>query len=242
MREAGALPHARLVLPLLSFGAGADDAFALTALGGIFTANLTGNAILAAAYIRPHYVVVLAGALTAILSFAAALCAGFRITRPLMRDGFGDAATLTALIGSAACLKFVVALWWFAPHDPAMLLLGIAASAAAMALQTVATKRDGIARGATTTYMTGTLTDLLGDIMDGGERWTSWRWIPLAALPTGALVAMVVGQIWPPLMPLVPLGATFTCLCLISEPSRAFALLRRIAAIAMRPFTSSGRR
>lgn len=34
------------MLLFLSFGAGATDAFAFLALGGIFTANMTGNLVL----------------------------------------------------------------------------------------------------------------------------------------------------------------------------------------------------
>src|SRR5690349_2196820 len=128
------------VAVVLSLGAGATDAFAFLALGGIFTANMTGNLGLTTLFQRPGYATALAGALVALAVFAAALAAGFRMKR---------------VLGPAAGLQALVLAGWLAhvPH-PAL----IACSAAAMALQTVAGKRafDGV----TTTFVTGTLTSL----------------------------------------------------------------------------------
>lgn len=199
-----------LVLPLLSFTTGAADGFAYLVLGGIFTANMTGNAVLATVYDRPTSPTVLAGALTAIVAFALALAAGFRLTQ-----GRGDAASRIALIGSAACLAVVAVLWWAAPHTGLAVPVLIALSAAAMALQTVAAKRDGVPHGATTTYATGTLTDIIGDIVEGTARWNSPRWLVLLALPAGAVVAVVVATHWPAVTPLVPLASTTASLALI---------------------------
>ncbi|MDD1451425.1 DUF1275 family protein [Sphingomonas sp. H160509] len=47
------LGRSRVALPLLAFGAGAADAFAFSMLGGIFTANMTGNAVLEAMFEQP---------------------------------------------------------------------------------------------------------------------------------------------------------------------------------------------
>ena len=63
--------HAALVL--LSFSAGAADAFAFLALGGIFTANMTGNLILTGMFTRPEFGATLVGAIVAIVAFAALL-------------------------------------------------------------------------------------------------------------------------------------------------------------------------
>lgn len=203
-----------LVLPLLSFATGAADGFAYAALGGIFTANMTGNAVLATVYDHPGYPTVLAGAVTAIVAFAVALIAGFRVTsRWGGTSAFG--ASFGALIAAAFCHVGVVLLWWVAPHAGLAVQATIAASAAAMALQTVAAKRDGVLHGATTTYATGTLTDLLADVVDGTARWSSARWLVLAALPAGALVAVVTAARWPMVTPLVPLAATTACIWLI---------------------------
>ena len=199
-----------LVLPLLSFSTGAADGFAYLALGGIFTANMTGNAVLATVFTRPGYETVLAGALTAIGAFALALAAGFRMTRAR-----GNDASLVALIASALCLAAVALWWWFGLHTGLAVFGLITLSAAAMALQTVAAKRDGVPHGATTTYATGTLTDLVGDIVDGKAPWSSPRWLVLLALPAGALLAVGIALYWPAATPLLPLVSTTASIGLI---------------------------
>jgi len=215
------LHRVRAVLPLLSFGTGAADAFAFLVLGGIFTANMTGNAVLAAMYTRAGYTTVLAGALIAIMSFAGALFVGFRLTRPIASRRPGESATLFSLMLSAAFLAMVVLLWWVAPHSHGALLCMIAASSAAMALQTVATKHDGVPRGAVTTYATGTLSDLLQDIEAGSVGWWSARWLPLAALPSGAAAAVFLSQSWPEITPLLPLCASLASMAYIASKPRS---------------------
>lgn len=205
----------RIALPLLSFGAGAADGFAYLVLGGIFTANMTGNAVLATVYDRPGYPTILVGALTAIGAFAVALIVGFRFTRA----GRGFAAR-RALIASLMCHVSVVLMWWCSTRSGQVVLCLIATSAAAMALQTVAAKRDGVAHGATTTYATGTLTDLLKDVVEGQVDWYSIRWLSLFALPAGAVVSVAVARTWPDVTPLIPLIATMVCIRLISRGSR----------------------
>lgn len=204
-----------LLLPLLSFGTGAADGFAYLALGGIFTANMTGNAVLAVVFVKPGYSVVLAGAVTAILAFVAALAVGFRATR-----GQRPGAARHALILSALCHGGVVLLWWCAPHRAVAIVLLIAASAAAMGLQTVAAKRDGVRHGPTTTYATGTLTDLVSDIIDGTAQWRSTRWLTLIALPGGAAAVVALAQVWPDAAPVVPLLATTVSVALLSRGGR----------------------
>lgn len=208
-----------VILPILSFGAGAADAFAFTALGQIFTANMTGNAILASMFTRSGYAVTLAGAGVAIGAFVLSLALGFLVTR----EAGGSKATLIALLMSASCLTFVVLLWWSLPHAGAWLLCMVACSAAAMALQTVAMKRDGIAGGATTTYLTGTLTDLLEDIVDGRTPSFTRRWFPLLALPLGAASSALVEMIAPMWSPLLPLAATLLCAALLVEQPGSYA-------------------
>lgn len=203
--------HAALVLPLLSFGAGAADAFAFMVLGGIFTANMTGNIVLATLFTRANYAATFAGTTIATGAFTLALLMGFHATRKLPHG----TAVLLALVMSAACLNLVVALWWFAPHNRIAMLLMVAGSAAAMALQTVAARRDGIARGATTTFLTGTLADLMQDIADGAELWRSPRWLSVAALPFGSISAAVTMNALPLAAPLLPLCATLICIAAV---------------------------
>lgn len=214
------LPHAKVILPLLSFGTGAADAFAFTALGGIFTANMTGNAVLATIFTKGDYKAVLAGALVAMVSFATALYVGFRVTRRPEIAAVPDGPTLAALAMSAGCLLLVCLLWWFAPHTHGQALVAIAASSFAMALQTVAAKKDGVPHGPTTTYLTGTLTDIMEDIAEGSIPWWNVRWLPLVTLPLGAVLAVCTCLTYPDVTPLLPLAATTIAMALIAGPMR----------------------
>lgn len=212
------LGRSRVALPLLAFGAGAADAFAFSMLGGIFTANMTGNAVLAAMFEQPTYGTVLIDTFSATTGFTIALFIGFRLTRS--RHGNPVHAALTA---AAGCHVMVALLWWFGPHTRGFVCLLLSGSAAGMALQTVAVKRGGVEHGPPTTYVTGVLTDLVHDIVDGNAGWTNSRWLPLAALPCGAIAAVLVTTAAPSLTPLIPTLTTFACIALISrhvEPGR----------------------
>ncbi len=90
---------------MLSFAAGAADAFAFLLLGGIFTANMTGNLILAGLPTRPGYMSVLVGAAVAVTAFSVALYGGFRLQRNHSR-------VLTLLLVAGALHVFVAGLWW----------------------------------------------------------------------------------------------------------------------------------
>lgn len=205
----------RVVLPLLSLGAGAADGFAYLVLGGIFTANMTGNAVLATMYGRRDYDLILTGSLTAIGAFAIALVVGFRLAGARQSN-----AARKALIVSALCHVAVVLMWWCSTRAGPIVLCLIAASAAAMAFQTVAAKRDGVDRGATTTYATGTLTDLLKDLVDGKVDLFNIRWISLLTLPAGAALSVVVARTWPHATPLIPLITTVVCILLLRPMTR----------------------
>lgn len=228
LQDAGSFPAGRgrapirniaITLPLLSFGAGAADAFAFLALGGIFTANMTGNAVLAALFNRAGYAQVLTGALCAISVFALALWAGFRMTRTAAKAGRNETAMLKALALAAICHAIVAVIWWIRPHSLVEVLDMIMASAAAMALQTVAAKRDHVSRGSTTTYLTGTLADLMQDVAEARAGWMNTRWIPIIALPLGAASSTALLLISPWITPLLPLAVTLLCMMIIVGPS-----------------------
>jgi uncharacterized membrane protein YoaK (UPF0700 family) len=148
-------PVHAVVAITLSLAAGATDAFAFQALGGIFTANMTGNLVLTTLFQRPGYAGSLVGALVAIAVFAAALAAGFELTRAAPRG------RVVSLLGAATGLQALVLVGWLR-HGPdtalALQCALVACSAGAMALQTVVGRRVSSFAGVTTTYVTGTIT------------------------------------------------------------------------------------
>jgi uncharacterized membrane protein YoaK (UPF0700 family) len=164
------LPRARdALLALLAGSAGCVDALSDLRLGNVFTANMTGNAVLLGiatgqqvAARALHSLAALAGFVLGVLA-GAALCG---------RHGSeaGDwppRVTLALAVELVALLALAVG-WTLAGGDPVggaeYGLVGVAALA--MGLQSAAV-RQLRAGGVATTYMTGTLTGLLAGLVVG---------------------------------------------------------------------------
>lgn len=123
-------------LLVLSFCSGATDAFAFINLGGIFTANMTGNLILVSLIHRPGYLVTLLGAGIAIVVFSAALLLGFRLTTAPHPNGQPKPhpRVITILAIAALAQALVTSIWAVVdarPHLPMQIVL-VALSAVAM--------------------------------------------------------------------------------------------------------------
>ncbi|MCR2809916.1 MULTISPECIES: DUF1275 domain-containing protein [unclassified Microbacterium] len=180
------------VLVLLSFSAGAADAFAFLALGGIFTANMTGNLVLIGMFSRPEFAQTLVTALIAIVSFVGVLYAAFRLTVPTGALPVTQRHTLRRLVLPSLVLQtLVVAIWAALRGDVGMVerCIVISLSAAALALQTVAAKKLSDIEGVTTTYVTGTLTTTMHDLAVRSAHGQGLRVLSVVALPVGAVSA-----------------------------------------------------
>jgi uncharacterized membrane protein YoaK (UPF0700 family) len=183
-----------LALVLLSFGAGAADAFAFLALNGTFTANMTGNLILVALFTRPGFPVTLLCALVAIIVFAVVLYLAFRATMQTPTTQDVHRSLIRRLLFPSIFLQLVVVVaWTTSAHvgSPSLLLQCsvIAFSAAALALQTVAAKKLSDIGGVTTTYVTGTLTTTMQALAERDDRGQALRVLSILALPCGALAS-----------------------------------------------------
>jgi len=182
-------------LLLLSFGSGAADAFAFLALGGIFTANMTGNLILSGMFSRPEFLQTFIGSVTAILAFAAFLYLGFRLTSAHRPPTNSPRATTWThlLVGSIVLQAIVVLVWVFgwatAPNGQ---ILAVALASAALALQTVAARRLSDRSGVTTTYVTGTLTSTMEALAERSSSGQFIRVLSILMLPLGAVCETVV--------------------------------------------------
>ncbi len=187
-------------LLLLSFGSGAADAFAFLALGGIFTANMTGNLILTGMFIRPGFPLVLLSAVVAIVVFTVVLYAAFRLTAA----GTGipvrpECLRRRLVIPSVAIQALVVVAWIVAPGTRGTIeQCGVLAlSAAALALQTVAAKKLSDVAGVTTTYVTGTLTTTMEALAERNATGQRVRVLSILALPAGAVTATAALMVQP---------------------------------------------
>lgn len=208
-----------IALIILSFGAGATDAFAFLLLGGIFTANMTGNLILVGLVERPDYFATLLGACVAIIVFSGALLLAFRLTvRRAGDDAHDPHPRVLRVLGVAAAAQTVVLVAWVALGGHAALAAQVALvalSAVAMATQTVVSKRVSSMSGVTTTYVTGTLTSVMQDIAEGNPGGRVVRILSVLALVAGAFagaLSIVLSPTWGPVVPwlalIVAMGIT----------------------------------
>ncbi|MFS0732978.1 YoaK family protein [Microbacterium sp. 1P10UB] len=183
-----------LVAVILAFAAGATDAFAFLQLGAVFTANMTGNLVLAGLVQRPDYAASLAGIVTAIAIFAATLYIALRYAEP------GSTAKSAAVLAASVVAQVaVLALWatWPSPNTSLAVVPFIALSAVAMACQTAAARRLDSASGVTTTYVTGTITSLMANAADRKPQPAGLRIGVIAALVLGALAGALLIQLHP---------------------------------------------
>ncbi|WP_382306940.1 DUF1275 family protein [Herbiconiux sp. UC225_62] len=211
--------HAALLL--LSFSAGAADAFAFLALGGIFTANMTGNLILTGMFTRPEFALTLLAALIAVVFFVGVLYAAFRLTAaPTSEFATRRRAVRRLVLPSIVLQTVVVVIWMLRPDTTALLerCVVIALSASALALQTVGAKKLTDIDGVTTTYVTGTLTTTMQAV---AERRHSGQWIrvlSVIALPVGAVAGTAALALAAPLGPVVAWVAAGVATALLWVP------------------------
>jgi uncharacterized membrane protein YoaK (UPF0700 family) len=201
-----------VALVLLAVASGAADAFAFLQLGGIFTANMTGNLVLAGMFTRPGWPVTLAGASTAVVVFAAATYWGFRASpAPVTgnrypRRSIGVLAG-TALVAQGALVVVWIAVWTVGGAPVALVwsCVLVALSAAALGVQTVLAKRLSGASGLTTTFVTGTLTSLMEGLAERRRGARAVQAAVVVALVGGAVAGTALAHLVPPVAPLLPL-------------------------------------
>ncbi|WP_243231025.1 DUF1275 family protein [Microbacterium sp. CIAB417] len=173
---------------VLAFAAGATDAFAFLQLNGVFTANMTGNLILAGLINRPDYGTAIAGIIAAILVFAATV---FLATRYAAPGRAWRPVVLLAISGVAQTT--VLLLWAFGATGVGVMGVALVSlSTVAMACQTSVARRIDTASGVTTTYVTGTLTNLMADAAECKPQQAGIRIGVILALVAGALAGAVL--------------------------------------------------
>ncbi|WBB70014.1 YoaK family protein [Micromonospora sp. WMMD812] len=166
--EDRALPRPAVVrlLVVLAAASGCIDVFCVTRLGGFFASVITGNLVQlghAVATAKSH---LMAGGVTAVGGYALGVAAG---TLPLRRVRPGwHRRTGVVAAGQSLLLVAVAVGWWRSGgrtgYAEGLALLGTAS--AASGVQSAITLSVGL-RGAATTYLTGSLTELVrGVVLD----------------------------------------------------------------------------
>ncbi len=204
------------LLVCLTLSTGAVDAISYLGLGKVFTANMTGNIVLLGLAVGSSERSAVVRAAVSLVAYAAGAFLGARVAprgegRPIWRG------EVTLVLGFEALLQAGLFAAWLGssgrPGQTAEALL-VAMSALAMGLQSAAVAALGVA-GVTTTYVTGTLTGLMGGLAagSGSRSELGRRAAVLVALLAGAVIAAVIltnVRRVAPLLPLLVTGAVVT--------------------------------
>jgi uncharacterized membrane protein YoaK (UPF0700 family) len=175
------------MLLLLTWAAGSMDAIGYLGLGNVFTAMMTGNTVLLALAIGEGRLLGVLRSALALAGFVAGALVGAVVAeRGDKREPWP--ASVTAALAIEACVLALFTVIWsivgYATAERIAELLIVLASGA-MGMQAAAVRRLGVP-GVGTTYITGTLTSLVGDVV---------VWVRSSGRPTGAPDTLRVANI-----------------------------------------------
>jgi len=153
------------MLLLLTWAAGSVDAVSYLGLGHVFTAMMTGNTVLLGMAIGQGQVLAALRSVTALGGF----CLGAAVGALIVEREKKQQEWPTAVTGALALEAIALGLFTIAWHvDPARsggtLHVLILLSGLAMGIQAAAVRRLGVP-GIATTYITGTITSLMVDLI-----------------------------------------------------------------------------
>lgn len=154
------------MLLALTWAAGSVDAISYLGLGHVFTAMMTGNTALLGLALAQGEVWAVLRSIIALVGFAAGAAVGALIVeRGGERDVWPPAVTWALALEGAVLLLFSVVWALSGPGrgEGAVHIL-IVLSGVAMGIQAAAVRRLGVP-GIATTYITGTLTSLMVDLV-----------------------------------------------------------------------------
>lgn len=177
-----------LVLVVIS---GATDAVGFLALGGAFASVMTGNLVLLGVGVAHANAVLVVHTIEAITSFVVGAWVGARVS--MTGQGDDDDPVWPRGVTRALWVELTFlgafALWWWTTegshHESVWVALML--NATALGIQSSAVQRFGVA-GLSTTYLTGTLTTLVGAMASG-------RGLRDLRHSSASLVAMVGGAV-----------------------------------------------
>ena len=221
-RPAGAQPVPRalsVVAVLLTVGSAATDVACFTRLGSVFASVMTSNIVFLGLAAAQHSGRLAERAAIAVAAYVIGVAAASRLAGTGRRPDHQDAAYWSAWIAGAliteVVLLAVLTVGWqitgARPEGGAQLFL-LAVAAMAMGLQSGAVAEMGLA-GISTTYLTGTLTSLVGSVASPGQGHgdnNGRRVAALCALAAGAGLSgllLATAQAAVPAVPLVMLLA-----------------------------------
>lgn len=203
------------LLVLLAFGAGAVDGISFLGLGRVFTANMTGNLVLLGVAVgRGASSDVLRSGI-AFATFAAGVFVATLIAARSTKRHPWPTGVKVALAIEAVAQAALLAGWLASAGRPGVTLKAVltGASALAMGLQSGSVVALGVA-GISTTYVTGTLTGLIGELASarGSRRDWARRALVVVAILVGAACGGLLVLDARRVAPALPLAVTLLVL------------------------------
>jgi uncharacterized membrane protein YoaK (UPF0700 family) len=197
-----------VLVTLLAVNSGYVDAIGFLALGGAFTSVMTGNMVLLGLSFGNMDQTLVAHVSLAIACFIAGAAIGTRVAGVHAGKHVIWPAPVTRALAIELTLAVVFSvLWWVEGGEPGkglqLALLGV--NALALGIQSSAVQRFGVS-GLSTTYLTGTLTQVVIRLTSGQPiRDVAHSMSLLAALIGGAVLGGVIGTQVSMLVPITPL-------------------------------------
>jgi uncharacterized membrane protein YoaK (UPF0700 family) len=202
-------PKHHVAVMLLAMTSGALDAIGFLGLGGVFASVMTGNVVLLGLSAGTRNGLLAAHAVVAISGYVIGVTAAVRAVgdrSPTSTAGWFTVVNAVLAIEVGLVAMFAIG-WELArgkPTTPSQLaLIGIAATA--MGLQSAAVRVSSGA-GLSTTYLTGTLTDVVAALASGRALRLEWTGVAvLSAALLGAVLAGTAVVELSALAPIIPL-------------------------------------
>jgi uncharacterized membrane protein YoaK (UPF0700 family) len=152
------------MLLVLTFSAGSVDAISYLGLGHVFTAMMTGNIVLLGLALAQGEVLAALRSIVALLGFAVGVFVGAIIAERESQPPEWPAAVTGALAFETLLLGIFAGISWVIGTHSGVIYVLIILLALAMGIQSAAVRRLGVP-GIATTYITGTLTSLMVDLL-----------------------------------------------------------------------------
>ena len=200
-----------LLLIFLTFGSGAVDAVSFLGLGKVFTAMMSGNIVLLGLAVGSAAGSEAVRSAVSVLGYASGVFIGTRLVRRRAERSLWPTGLTVSLVVAAAAQSGLLVGWLASSAHPGRPLEAVlvGASAIAMGLQSGAVARLRVS-GVTTTYVTGTLTGLMGALAlgSGANRDLVRRGAVLGALLAGAACSALLLKGAREAAPALQLGVT----------------------------------
>jgi uncharacterized membrane protein YoaK (UPF0700 family) len=158
-----------IMLLVLTAAAGLVDAISYLEMGHVFTAMMTGNTVLLALAIGQGEVMAALRSTLALVAFSVGAAGGALVLRRGRAQGEWPPIVTVTMAIEGVVLGVFGAMWQLkgaAARSDALLIALIALSGLAMGIQAAAVRHLGVP-GVASTYITGTLTSLMAELVSG---------------------------------------------------------------------------